>query len=66
MRLDLDPCQMTPDERRREVAVILATGLRRLRDRAALIPVAPAENPAEQVENRLEHLPTTALNVHTG
>ena len=43
MRLDLEPSQMTPDERRREVAAILAVGLRRLRDRAALAPAPFSE-----------------------
>jgi hypothetical protein len=42
MRADLDPAQMTPNERFQEVAAIFATGLLRLRDRTAL-----SANPAE-------------------
>ena len=35
-RPDLPPSELTPDQRRRELAGILARGLRQLRDRAAL------------------------------
>jgi hypothetical protein len=67
MRLDLEPSQMTPDERRGEVAAILAVGLRRLRDRAALAP-APffSENPSKTRENGLESRADTSVNVHAG
>lgn len=63
MRTDLDPSEMTPDERRREVAAILAGGLRRLRDRAAL---ATSDNPPKPVESRLEAVPVNPLTVHVG
>ena len=66
MRLDLDPCQMTPDERRREVAAILAAGLRRLRDRAALASAFFFENPSKTRENGLESQADTSVNVHAG
>jgi hypothetical protein len=44
MRHDLDPAELTPDERLQEVAGILATGVLRLHDRTAL-PVTSSPNP---------------------
>ena len=41
MRPDLDPDQLTPDERRQELAELLARGITRLRDRAALLTSPP-------------------------
>jgi hypothetical protein len=38
VRPDLDPAHLTPDDRRAELASILARGLCRLRDKAALTP----------------------------
>jgi hypothetical protein len=66
MRPDLDPSLLTPDERRREVAAILAAGLRLLRDRAALTSSSPPENPSETRENSLEAVPENPLSVHVG
>jgi hypothetical protein len=69
MRTDLDPAQMTPDERRREVAAILAAGLCRLRDRHALDSPPPdlaAENPPEPGETCLEAARENPLTVHVG
>jgi hypothetical protein len=66
MRPDLDPSLLTLDERRREVAAILAAGLRRLRDRAALTSSSPPENPSETGENSLEAVPENPLSVHVG
>ena len=66
MRLDLDPSLMTPDERRRAIAELLAAGLRRLRDRAALGSVPSSENSSKHVGNTLEDVPDIALNVHAG
>ncbi len=74
MRPDLDPSQMAPDERRREAVAILATGLRRLRDRVALaahpapeIPSCPAPaNLPEAAEKSLEAVPDNPLTVHVG
>jgi hypothetical protein len=66
MRPDLDPSLLTPDERRREVAAILAAGLRRLRDRAALTSSSPPGNPSETGENSLEAVPENPLSVHVG
>jgi hypothetical protein len=66
MRPDLDPSQMTPDERRREVAAILAAGLRRLRDRSALTSEPASENPSDAAETPLEAVPENPLSVHVG
>jgi hypothetical protein len=66
MRPDLDPSLLTPDERRREVAAILAAGLRRLLDRAALASVPDPENPSESAEKPLEAVPENPLSVHVG
>jgi hypothetical protein len=70
MRPDLDPSQLTPDERFREVAAIFAAGLLRLRDRAALASVPgqhPApENSAAASTEPLEVLPETSVTVHGG
>jgi hypothetical protein len=66
MRPDFDPALMTPDERRREVAAILAAGLRRLRDRSALASVPASENLSETAEKPLEAVPENPLSVHVG
>ncbi|MSR55825.1 MAG: hypothetical protein EXS09_21510 [Gemmataceae bacterium] len=66
MHADLDPSLMTPDERCREVAAILASGLLRLRDRAALASDTASENPSEPVGNSLEAVPANPLTVHVG
>jgi hypothetical protein len=66
MRPELDPSLLTPDERRREVAAILAAGLRRLRDRVALASVPAPKNPSETAEKPLEAVPENPLSVHVG
>lgn len=69
VRPDYDPAQMTADERRGEVAAILASGLRRLRDRYALetCHAAPVpEIPSETAEKPLEAVPDNPLSVHVG
>jgi len=66
MRPDFDPALMTPDERRREVAAILAAGLRRLRDRAALTSSPTSENRLESEQKPLEAVPENPLSVHVG
>lgn len=66
MRPDFDSALMTPDERRREVAAILAAGLRRLRDRAALASVPAPENPSKTAEKPLEAVPENPLSVQVG
>jgi hypothetical protein len=70
MRPDIDPARMTPDERLREIAAILAAGILRLRSRAAL----PAdsgqhsgpENLPETGPDRLEVPGETVLSVQNG
>lgn len=71
MRPDLDPSLLTPDERRHELAAILAAGLRRLRDRHVLYAaggdVPPAESaPTESSQDCLEVPAKTVLSVHAG
>jgi len=61
---------LTPDQRRREIARILADGIVRLRSRAALptaVTAPPAsEKPAASSPNCLEVSGETRLSVHTG
>jgi hypothetical protein len=65
--LPLDP---TPDERFRELAALLAAGVRALRDRPDASPgpsITSADDPlAESGPNCLELSPETRLSVHTG
>ncbi|MCX7702016.1 MAG: hypothetical protein N2039_14160 [Gemmataceae bacterium] len=70
MRPHDDPAALTPDERLRAVAAILAAGVLRLRSRAALPTdadqVRAPENLPETGPNCLEVPPQTVLSVHTG
>jgi hypothetical protein len=70
MRPPDDPGLLTPELRRRELARLLAAGLRRLRPRPAdpaFSPEHPApENLPESRATGLEVLPETRLSVHTG
>lgn len=65
-----DDSLLTPDERRSEVASILAAGILRLSARAALpgdAPEVPApENPAQSASSCLEVSDETVLSVHPG
>jgi len=63
---DLPPSDLTPDQRRRELAGLLARGLRRLRDRAALAGDPTSANPSEASETTLEAVPDKSLTVHAG
>lgn len=68
MRPDADPAFLTPAKRFRELASILATGVIRLRDRAALAAdpgehLAP-ENPEKTGDSCLELSGKTVLSVH--
>ncbi len=65
-RPNLPPSEPTPDQRRREVAGILARGLRRLRDRAALAGDPTSANPSEASFSTLESVPDKSLAVHAG
>jgi hypothetical protein len=69
MRTD-DPTALTPQQRCRALAALLARGLLRLHERR-LFPATPAgppgpENPPESVANCLELPAKTVLSVHTG
>ena len=61
-----DAALLTPDERLREVASILATGVLRLRQRAALPTVDAQKKPSELPTAGLEVHAETVLSVHTG
>jgi len=70
MRPDTDPAFLTTAERYRELSGILAAGILRLRDRAAL--AAPPgehsapENPEKTSDSCLELSGKTVLSVHGG
>lgn len=66
MRPHDDPAAMTPDERLRELASILAAGVLRLRSRAALPADPGPENLPESGQDCLEVPAETVLSVHTG
>ena len=67
MRPDLHPSELTPDECLENVASILAAGLLRLRDRAALgATSAVSENFAEALKERLAVPPEQSVTVHAG
>ncbi|QEL20759.1 hypothetical protein [Limnoglobus roseus] len=68
MRPDLDPAHLSPDDRLYELAAILARGLLRLRDKAALTPghtSAPQILP-ESSDSAVAEPADTWLTVHTG
>ena len=65
-RPDLPPSELTPGQRRRELASILARALRRLRDRAALTGEPTSANPSEASFSTLEAVPDKSLTVHAG
>ena len=65
-RPDLPPSELTPDQRRREVAGLFAQGLRRLRDRAALSSEPTSANPCEAWFSTLEAVADKSLTVHAG
>jgi hypothetical protein len=61
-----ETARLTPDERLREVATILAAGVLRLRQRAALPTDDAQKKPAELSAAGLEVPEETVLSVHTG
>ena len=65
-RPDWPPSELTPDERRREVAAILARGLRRLRDHAPLASEPTSAIPSEASNSTLEAVADKSLTVHAG
>ena len=58
--------RLSPDDRLREVASILAAGVLRLRQRAALPTNETQETPAGMPATGLEVSDETVLSVHTG
>jgi hypothetical protein len=70
MRAESHPISLSPDQRLREAAAILARGLRRLRERPDASPQSAATS-AESVSwdscaNCLEVPPDLRLSVHNG
>jgi hypothetical protein len=63
---DLDPSDLTPDERRAEFTAIPAWGLVRLRDLAALTPGRNSRNPSETSGSGLELRAGKSVPVHAG
>jgi hypothetical protein len=58
---------LSPDERRTAIARILAGGVLRLWNRAALLPDdGDRKNPSNPGENRLEAVSENPLTVHVG
>lgn len=66
MRLNDDPASLTPDERLRELASILADGVLRLHARAALASDHSNDNLPNSSPERLEVLAETGLSVQLG
>ena len=70
MRPDLEPSQLTADECLDGVAAILAAGLLRLRDRAALGAIFPSvpdlENLVEASKEPLAERADPSVTVHAG
>ena len=65
-RPDPPSSELSPDQRRHELAGILARGLRRLRDRAALSAEPNSAIPSEASKLTLEAVPDKSLTVHAG
>lgn len=61
-----DAARLTPDEQLREVATILAAGVLRLRQRAALPTGDTQKKPPNSPAAGLEVPDETVLSVHTG
>ena len=60
-----DPTHMTPDDRFRDVAAILATGVLRLRPNAASNAAETTnQNPLQPLPNGLDLVPDTRLSGH--
>ena len=71
MRNYLDPALLTPDDRRRQIATILAAGLLRLHARAMISARSTGVSDSPQVVPKSGHTDLEVsskmrLNVHTG
>jgi hypothetical protein len=63
---DNNPDHPSPEQRRRDIAAILAAGILRLRARAALAPAKSLKKPANSAANELEVPAKTVLSGHRG
>jgi hypothetical protein len=63
---DNNPDLPTPEQRRRDIAAILAAGILRLRARAALTSAKSLEKPENSAANCLEVSAKTVLSGHRG
>jgi hypothetical protein len=63
---DNNPDLPSPEQRRREIARILAAGILRLRARAALAPAKSLEKPENSAANCLEVSSETVLSGQRG
>ena len=66
MSYDIDPLELTPTERLREVAALLARGLTRVHDRAGIPPDPVVEKTSESETNDLATPPAQSVTVHAG
>jgi hypothetical protein len=66
MRFHILPADMTADERRHEVAAILARGVLRLQKRRLSASDSNSQEPSESGRNSLELPPPSRLSVTTG
>jgi hypothetical protein len=69
MPTPLDPAELTPDERLRQLAAILATALLRLAHPAIpsnSSPLSALENSAKSLPNQLAVLGAKSVTVHAG
>ena len=63
---DVDPIELTPAERMRELAALLTRGLLRSRARAGTPPDPTSEKPFKTGTNDLAVPPDTSVTVHAG
>jgi hypothetical protein len=66
MRFHIPPTEMSADERRREVAALLARGVLRLRKRRLSASDSNSQGPPESGRNSLELPAPSRLSVTTG
>ena len=66
MPAHVDPDDLTPEERLRELAVIFARGVRTLQRPRPKAPLAPSEESTESAENGLDSGRDVSPHVDTG
>ena len=62
----IDPAELTPDERLRELGALLAAGVLRMRQRRVLASESLQQEPPETAPKVLELSGTSRLSVTTG